>query len=105
MWRNVGIIRDAAQLSTALRELERLQEQAATLTAADKSQLQLCLEVQDMVRVALVIVVAALERKESRGAHYRADYPQMDVAWEKNIIVYKDSDGRLATKVVPLVTD
>src|SRR6266516_3616806 len=105
MWKNVGIIRDAEQLLAARKELRKLRDEAETLAAADKDQLQSCLEVQDMLRTAEVIVVAALERKESRGAHYRSDYPQMDPAWEKNILIRRDGDGQLMTKIVPLVKD
>ncbi len=53
-----------------------------------------------MLKVAEVITLAALERKESRGAHYRSDYPQMDPAWEKNIRVYREKDEKLVTEVV-----
>lgn len=75
------------------------------LVAEDKSQLQACLEIQDMLKTAEVIVLAALERKESRGAHYHSDYPKMDTAWEKNIRVCKDNEGRLVTRVVPPVKE
>lgn len=103
MWNNVGIIRDADMLLTAQQEIKRLQDEAQSLFAEDESQLQACLEIQDMLKTAEVIILAALERKESRGAHYRSDYPQLDPSWEKNIRVSKDQDGKLVTKVVPLV--
>jgi len=75
------------------------------LVAEDKSQVQACLEIQDMLKTAEVIVLAALERKESRGAHYRSDYPTMDTGWEKNIRIYKDNEGKLVTRVVPPVKE
>src|SRR6266496_5079111 len=105
MWNNGGIIRDSEKLMLGQQEVKKVQEEAQSLAAADKDQLQSCLEVQDMLRTAEVIVVAALERKESRGAHYRSDYPQMDPAWEKNILIRRDGDGQLMAKVVPLVKD
>ncbi len=105
MWTNVGIIRDADSLLTAKREIKQLQHEAQFLLAEDKSHLQACLETQDMLKTAEVIVLAALERKESRGAHYRSDYPQLAPAWEKNIRIYKDKEGKLMTKVVPPVKD
>src|SRR6266705_263259 len=77
-------------LLTAKREIKQLQHEAQFLLAEDKSQLQACLETQDMLKTAEVIILAALERKESRGAHYRSDYPQLAPAWEKNIRIYKD---------------
>ena len=105
MWTNVGIIRDADKLLTAQKVIKELQHEAEFLVAEDKSQLQSCLEVHDMLETAEVIILAALERKESRGAHYRSDYPQLDPAWEKNIRISKDKEGRLVTKVVPPIKD
>jgi succinate dehydrogenase/fumarate reductase flavoprotein subunit len=103
MWQNVGIIRDAEKLLTAQQEIRKLQDEAQHLVAGDKKQLQLCLEVEGMLRVAEVIVAAALARKESRGAHYRTDYPQLDPLWEKNIRVYQNKEGKLLTKLVPVM--
>lgn len=105
MWNNVGIVRDAEKLKIAQKEIKKLQDEAQSLGAGDTSQLQSCLEVQDMLETAEVIILSALERKESRGAHYRSDYPQMDPAWEKNIRVYKNQDGQFVARVVPPVKE
>lgn len=100
MWRNVGIIRDAEKLLIAQQTIKKLQVEAQSLVAEDKSLIQSCLEVQDMLKTAEVIILSALARKESRGAHYRSDYPELDPAWEKNIRVCKNQEGKLVTKVV-----
>jgi fumarate reductase (CoM/CoB) subunit A len=105
MWHDVGIIRDAEKLRCAQREIANLQQEANLLYAQNIHELQSCLEIRDMLKVAEVIVFAALERKESRGAHYRSDYPQMDSAWEKNICVYKGNDGKLVTEIVVSVKE
>ncbi|MDQ6645550.1 MAG: FAD-binding protein, partial [Chloroflexota bacterium] len=105
MWHKVGIIRDAEKLKLAQQEIKRLQDEAHSLYAEDKSQVQSCLEIQDMLKTAEVIILAALQRQESRGAHYRSDYPQLDPAWEKNIRVYQDQEGKLVTKVVSPVKE
>jgi succinate dehydrogenase/fumarate reductase flavoprotein subunit len=105
MWNNVGIIRDAERLVVAQKEIKKLQDEAQSLVADDTGQLQSCLEVQDMLKTAEVIILSALERKESRGAHYRSDYPQMDPAWEKNIRVYNNQDGQLVARVLPPVKE
>lgn len=105
MWSDVGIIRDADRLLRAQQAIKKLQAEAAFVVAEDRGQLQAGLEVQDMLKTAEAVILAALERKESRGAHYRLDYPQMDPAWEKNIRVYKDRDGKLVTQVVPLTKE
>ncbi len=105
MWHKVGIIRDAGKLILARQEIHKLQDEAHSLCAEDKSQVQSCLEIQDMLKTAEVIILAALERQESRGAHYRSDYPQLDPAWEKNIRIYRDQEGKMVTKVVPPVKE
>ena len=105
MWDNVGIIRDADKLLTAQQEVKKLQAETQLLAAEDKSQVQACLEIQDMLKTAEVIILAALERKESRGAHYRSDYPQLDPSWEKNIRVHKDQEGKLVTRVTTPVKE
>jgi L-aspartate oxidase len=68
MWERVGLVRDAHGLATAIAELERLQmrEQQAECSFAERS----------LLLVARLIATAALSREESRGAHWRADYPQ-----------------------------
>ena len=58
-----------------------------------------------MLKTAEVIILSALERKESRGAHYRADYPQMKSEWEKNIRLFKDNEGKLITKIISPVKE
>jgi succinate dehydrogenase / fumarate reductase, flavoprotein subunit len=100
MWHDVGIIRDAEKLQRAQREIIGLKQEANSLYAQNIHELQSCLEICDMLKVAEVIILAALERTESRGAHYRSDYPQMDPAWEKNIRVYKGNDEKLVTEMV-----
>jgi succinate dehydrogenase / fumarate reductase flavoprotein subunit len=46
-----------------------------------------------MIQTAELIAAAALERKESRGSHYRLDYPNIDPDWLKNVILNKGQDG------------
>ncbi len=105
MWNDVGIIRDREKLQRAQQAIEHLKQEAKALYAENIHELQSCLEIRDMLKVADVIILAALERQESRGAHYRSDYPQMDPAWEKNIRVYTNNDGKLATEVVLAVKE
>ena len=43
-----------------------------------------------MITVAEIIVKCALERRESRGAHYRSDYPETKEEWKGNLVVCND---------------
>lgn len=103
MWNDVGLIRDAKTLTRALKVIKNLQTQAKQVEAHDTAELREALETQEMLKTAEAVVIAALVRKESRGAHFRTDYPKMDPKWVKNIVVYRTSSGTLKTKVVPTV--
>jgi fumarate reductase (CoM/CoB) subunit A len=103
MWEKVGLIRDEEGLQEALTVVKHLQRDTIDIAVHDHVELQEALELEEMLKVAETVIVAALLRKESRGAHYRTDYPTMEKDWEKNIIVYKDKNGDLQTKTVPVV--
>ncbi len=102
MWDFVGIVRNKNSLVKAKRVVEDLQKKANNLKAT-LDTLQSTLETQEMLVVAKIIIHAALERKESRGAHFRSDYPKIKSEWQKNIVVYKEK-GKLQIKKVPVVT-
>ncbi|MEM2518839.1 MAG: succinate dehydrogenase/fumarate reductase flavoprotein subunit, partial [Nitrososphaerota archaeon] len=52
------------------------------------------LELDGMLEVAEVVVVSAIARTESRGAHYRLDYPKRDdVNWLKHTLAYRTPEG------------
>ena len=67
MWSHVGLVRDESGLSAAVRILDDLQSRVQGRTG----------ETANMVLTARLIARAARERRESRGAHFRADYPDV----------------------------
>lgn len=103
MWDNVGLMRDERKLKRALKEIKKCQKQAMLLKARNKKELRECIELIEMLKVAEIIIVPAILRKESRGAHYRTDYPKIDKKWEKNIVLYKGRGGKIKTRIVPVV--
>jgi len=72
MWRDAGVIRTAAGLRSAR---ERLQEIERRLPVGATEELNL-------VQTAQLIVEGARQRKESRGGHYRSDYPRPRREWQ-----------------------
>ena len=86
MWRQVGLFRDAATLRGALEVLEPRYREAG---ARVREGAQLDLEgwrATNVVTVAYLIARAALRREESRGAHYRDDYPARDdINWLRRV--------------------
>lgn len=83
MTENVGIVRSREKLTKAreiIAKYEKLLGNMLNDSIAD-------VELQNMVLLAALIIDGALEREESRGAHYRVDFPETDdEEWKKNII-------------------
>ena len=75
MWDNVGILRSEKTLLNALEELNKLKEEfLRPYKCLSKEEYEL----KNMLTVAGLIAFCALQRKESRGAHYRLDYPNLN---------------------------
>jgi succinate dehydrogenase / fumarate reductase flavoprotein subunit len=87
----VAVFRDEAGLNTALEIVRRLKDEAENVAIDDRGSVFNqdvlgALELQFMLDNAEAIVVSAIERKESRGAHTRLDYPERnDEEWLKHI--------------------
>ncbi|MBV9241132.1 MAG: L-aspartate oxidase [Acidobacteria bacterium] len=74
MWERVGILRDATGVARALNELEQI------------SSSRLSTSSRNFVTLARLIATAALWREESRGGHYRTDFPDQDDRFRKHSI-------------------
>lgn len=85
LWDNAGIIRSKGKLREAALILAAWYETLQTPT--DRPYYELC----NMVLVGRLLIEAALIREESRGAHFRADFPQPSPTWEKHTIFRKRS--------------
>lgn len=98
MWAKAGIIRDSASLSEAFEKVFDLKLVAGRIAAKRGRDMLVALEAPMALEVAEVIIRAAMERKESRGAHYRTDYPREDPAWLKPVVVSLSETGALRFK-------
>ena len=79
MWKKGGIIRNRMGLSQALSAAKEIHSEALRLPAADNPlELQRGLDLRLGARVATLILESALRREESRGAHFREDFPEQD---------------------------
>lgn len=94
MWNNVGIIRTEASLLTALTEIDKLE---SDFTAKDKCNSIDEYELRNMILVAKCIINSALKRKESIGAHYRADTAPLPAKNEEHSECGDITDGSKVT--------
>ena len=99
--KNVSVYRDEAGMQETLKTLQDLRAQFDKICVHDKGKvynwnLYSTLEMENMLDVAEAIVVSALARKESRGAHARLDYTERDDdEWLKHTLVYHSPEGPL----------
>ncbi|MDI6733450.1 MAG: hypothetical protein QME16_05990 [Planctomycetota bacterium] len=83
MWYNVGLERNIDGLKRSLSKIDYwsgycLYKEFSTPEGW---------EIQNMLTLARLITLSALKRKESRGVHYRTDFPQMSPRWQRHTIV------------------
>jgi succinate dehydrogenase / fumarate reductase flavoprotein subunit len=96
---NLGLFRTRQSMTEALEKIRELCERAESVVLQDKGKvfntdLIQALELSCLVEVAETIVAGALAREESRGAHYRADFPRRDDAnWLKHTLATRTPDG------------
>jgi succinate dehydrogenase/fumarate reductase flavoprotein subunit len=96
--------RSKERLSEAIGMIERLKEKLPDLNAKDPHYLGKCHEVRSMTLCAELTFRAALMRTESRGFHYREDFPEQDdTNWLKWIIIKQDkNEMKLSTQTIPI---
>ena len=99
MMENCSVFRVQDRLSKALTEIRRLQEEHKRVVIDDpgsrfNTDLLEALELESLLGLAEVIIVSALGREESRGAHFREDYPERDDRnWLKHTLIRKTDQG------------
>ncbi len=82
-WQAAGIWRSQAQLETALDQIKLWQLQLMEPHAPSR----LWIETRNLADYAYLIIKSALFRTESRGAHYRSDYPETQASWQVHSVI------------------
>ncbi len=102
MTRNVGVLRSATSTQAAIDELAPLNVSNSGLQPNTKNW-----ETSNLHTVATAIALAASTREETRGSHWREDFPNADNSWLKRVLINSDPTGNLkvAFEPVPQVPD
>ena len=93
MWKGAGILRSEETLTNALSEIESLSKEfPRDVKCLSKEEY----EFKNMLTVARLVIKSALQRKESRGAHYRLDYLNTDEISRHSLITKKEGEFSFA---------
>jgi succinate dehydrogenase / fumarate reductase flavoprotein subunit len=94
----VGIVRNEPEMKRALLGLEKLKQRAEKVGVAGHREYNpawhTAIDLSHLLTVSEAVTLSAIERKESRGAQFRDDFPDKDAAWgEQNVVVKKGAHG------------
>ena len=103
----VGIVRHEGEMTQALTRLDELRERAARVGVSGHREYHMgwhtALDLRNLLTVSEAIARSALERRESRGAHFREDYPAQDPEWSTvNVLVSRSADGSMQVHRRPI---
>jgi succinate dehydrogenase / fumarate reductase flavoprotein subunit len=103
----VGIVRREDEMRRALEALKTLKERARKVSVTGNREYNpgwhTALDLQNLLTVSEIVARAALERKESRGGHFRDDFPEKDPSYGKfNIVIRRGANGEMQVTREPI---
>ena len=103
----VGIVRKETEMRSALDGLEKLRERARHVGVGGHREYNpgwhAALDLPNLLLVSEAVTRCAIERRESRGGHFREDYPDKDPAFgHVNILIRKSADGSMELGRAPI---
>src|SRR5688572_27514414 len=103
----VGIVRTETEMVRAKEHLRLMRQRSEKVKVTGNREFNpgwhTALDLYNMLTVSEAITMAALERKESRGAHFREDYPNKDPQSGKfNLVVKKNNNGEMTIRQEPI---
>src|SRR5262249_26567652 len=110
MWETCGVVRDGARLREGLERLAALAEETARISIVGGDSAnpawQEALDLRNQMQVATLVAEAAVAREESRGAHFRSDFPDRDDAgWLRTVRQRRRTDDSTELTWAPVALD
>ena len=116
MWTKVGVVRNGKDMQEALPEIQDIRQriksasgsyptlntQPSTLNAVYNAPWNETINTENLSFIAEMLTRSALAREESRGAHYRSDFPTQKLEWLKNIRLRPLENGNFETTMTPV---
>ena len=106
MWKYCGVMKNERLLLEGLSKIEIIKTKLNNIDIRiDKyncEDLALIFDLQSSLLSAKATIISALQRKESRGAHQRSDFPMIDVSCQFNSLVSMNKIGNLEISKLPL---
>jgi succinate dehydrogenase / fumarate reductase flavoprotein subunit len=107
MQENVGIVRTEAEMRHAIEALATLRARAARVGVGGNRDYNngwhTALDLENLLTVSEAVALSAVARKESRGGHFRDDYPKQDPSFSTiNVAVQRQPDGTMAVTTIPI---
>jgi succinate dehydrogenase / fumarate reductase flavoprotein subunit len=104
MWSHAGILRDEASLRAGLAAIDDLRDRAMAVDTGPvtSESFEYAVDLGFMLTAAEAVLRGALERTESRGAHYRTDYPDTASEWQRNVYFEQGDLGRMVSRTEPV---
>ena len=98
MWYKAGIIRNQSALTEALAEIKQLCQNLDRVRVSGVKDLVDAVRLRNMITVSEMVVRSALLRTESRGAHFRTDYPEENnEQGQHNVVLHKEHKEMVLT--------
>jgi len=107
-WEKVGVLRTGEYLTDALKTIDAMKTDVSQISVKAKNRHYNrewieSLQTKNLLTLIEAVARSALQREESRGAHYRRDFPKLDNdRWLKNMVI-KNAENRMIVETVPIV--
>lgn len=102
MWFKAGIVREKKWLEDALNGVNELREKQKDVSIKTTREMLVALELPMAFDSAEMIIRAALKREESRGAHFRKEYPRENSEWMKIVVIHKGDNEEMVLSTRPI---